>query len=242
MSIEDRIKLLKTLVEKHQDIESELRHSANSIRNDNISRNEYESYITYLLWKEFMQKVEKVNKMIEDNIVLVPYIINKNINSFNHISFDELISIGNIGLLKASYSYNPKLKTNFSTYSSKCILNEILMFFRKDKKFLNDISFEVPIFHDENGNILTYTDLIGTSKGYILDRVIEKNDISFLATNINTLTDNEKYVVINRFGLNGVEKKQCEIAKELGISQSYVSVLLKKALTKLKNAHEKQCN
>lgn len=172
------------------------------------------------------------NLLIEHNLRLVAHIVKKFENTGEDT--EDLISIGTIGLIKAIESYQMNKGTKLATYAARCIENEILMHLRSLKKARKDVSLHDPIGQDKEGNEITLVDIIGTEKGEVEDEVemkIEKNKIH---QHIHILDDREQEVIRCRFGLdNGVEKTQREIAKELGISRSYVSRIEKRALIKL---------
>ncbi len=174
------------------------------------------------------------NKLIEHNLRLVAHVVKKFENTGENN--EDLISIGTIGLIKGIESYQPNKGTKLATYSARCIENEILMHLRSLKKVRKDVSLNDPIGTDKEGNEIALIDILGTGQDEIENEVqlnIEKSKIySFL----HILDDREKEVVISRFGLlDDKEKTQREIAKELGISRSYVSRIEKRALMKLFN-------
>lgn len=174
------------------------------------------------------------NKLIEHNLRLVAHVVKKFENTGENN--EDLISIGTIGLIKGIESYQPNKGTKLATYSARCIENEILMHLRSLKKVRKDVSLNDPIGTDKEGNEIALIDILGTGQDEIENEVqlnIEKSKIySFL----HILDNREKEVVISRFGLlDDKEKTQREIAKELGISRSYVSRIEKRALMKLFN-------
>lgn len=174
-------------------------------------------------------------KIIEHNLRLVSHIIRKYYSSYG--AQEELLSIGSLGLIKAVDSFKSELGTRFATYGAKCIQNEILMFFRANKKSGAEVSINETIDIDKDGNPLTYMDIISIDEsmtdsiemnGYI-------NKIHELVENL--LEGREKEIIILRYGLMGYEPKtQREVAKHLNISRSYVSRIEKKALIKMKEA------
>ena len=151
-----------------------------------------------------------------------------------------MISIGTIGLIKAIDSFDRSKGIRLSSYASKCIENEILMFFRSGKKSAQDISLNEPIESDSDGNALTIMDTMATD-----DAVIETIDIKMktekLYEYMNTqLSPREKKIVFLRYGLCGqMPLPQREVARRLGISRSYVSRIEKKALGILREEFEK---
>ncbi|AIQ39877.1 RNA polymerase sporulation sigma factor SigK [Paenibacillus sp. FSL R5-0912] len=174
------------------------------------------------------------NLLIEHNLRLVAHIVKKFDNTGEDM--EDLISIGTIGLIKAIESYRPNKGTKLATFAARCIENEILMHLRSLKKTRKDVSLHDPIGTDKEGNEITLIDILGGSED---DDVIKEVDLkiekSKIYRNLDILDEREKEVVVGRFGLDtgGQERTQREIAKELGISRSYVSRIEKRALMKL---------
>lgn len=172
------------------------------------------------------------NKLIEHNLRLVAHIVKKYETSRNDV--DDLISIGIIGLIKGIDTYSHKHGTKLTTYAARCIDNEILMYFRSDKKNNKNISIEESIGFDKDGNEITFMEILKTPKPDFAEDIHVKNNIELLSKYINILSDREKNIIYKRYGLNGYDElTQKEIAKEMGISRSYVSRIEKRALTKL---------
>ena len=172
------------------------------------------------------------NKLIEHNLRLVAHIVKKfeNKNSDN----DDLISIGTIGLIKGIDTYKEKHGTKITTYCARCIENEILMYFRSNKKNDKNISINESIGYDKDGNEITFIDILKTPNPDYVDDIYTKDNIKLLKDYMNTLTEREKIIISKRYGLFGSdEMTQKEIAKELNISRSYVSRIEKRALTKM---------
>lgn len=174
------------------------------------------------------------DKIIEHNLRLVSHIIKKYYASYEYP--DELLSIGSLGLIKAVDSFKNDFGTKFATYGARCIQNEILMFFRRKKKNLCDISINDTIDIDKDGNPLTYLDIIG------IEEPIERNlDLKEYIDKIQSFVDTaldkrENMIIVLRYGLKGyVPKTQREVAKHLNISRSYVSRIEKRALEKLRD-------
>ena len=175
------------------------------------------------------------DKIIEHNLRLVSHIIKKYYSSYEYP--DELLSVGSLGLIKAVDSFKPSFGTRFATYGAKCVQNEILMFFRSNKKRSMEISINDQIDVDKDGNPLTYLDIISQTESIEsdLDMKIHIEKIRELVDTI--LLPREKDIIILRYGLKGYQPRtQREVAKYLGISRSYVSRIEKKALEKLKDA------
>ena len=171
-------------------------------------------------------------KLIEHNLRLVAHIIKK-YDSKNKDT-DDLISIGTIGLIKGVDSYSKKKNTRLTTYAARCIENEILMYFRNNKKRSKDISINESIGYDKEGNEITIIDILKTpAPDFALDLHKEDN-INDLKNYLDVLTDREKQIIIYRYGLDDNDEiTQKEISKKLGISRSYVSRIEKRALTKI---------
>ena len=168
--------------------------------------------------------------LITRNLRLVAYIVKKYANS--NVEQDDLISIGTIGLIKGLEKYNNDKGTKLSTYISRCIDNEILMYLRSNKKTKNETSINNVIGQDKEGNELSYINILEYEQKDIEHELDLKQNIKKLYDKLQTvLKDREKYIIELRFGLNGKkEKTQNEIGKELGISRSYVSRIETKAL------------
>lgn len=172
-------------------------------------------------------------KLILHNLRLVSHIVRKYYGTAKNQ--DDLVSIGSIGLVKAVDSFNPENGTRFATYAAKCIQNEILMFFRSQKKLSAEVSINETIDVDRDGNPLTYIDVIATE-----DNVAEETDAKIKAVMIrrlvNTVLDErQRQIVLLRYGMCGGEPlTQREVAEKLGISRSYVSRIEKSALETLR--------
>ncbi|RAL25794.1 RNA polymerase sporulation sigma factor SigK [Thermoflavimicrobium daqui] len=172
------------------------------------------------------------NLLIEHNLRLVAHIVKKFENTGEDA--EDLISIGTIGLIKAIESYQTNKGTKLATYAARCIENEILMHLRSLKKSRKDVSLHDPIGTDKEGNEITLSDILGTDPDEVVELVQMKIEKNKIYQHIHILDDREQEVIRSRFGLNGEEEKtQREIAKELGISRSYVSRIEKRALIKL---------
>jgi RNA polymerase sporulation-specific sigma factor len=160
-----------------------------------------------------------------------------NLKKFDNTGEDieDLISIGTIGLIKAIESFQPDKGTKLATFAARCIENEILMHLRSLKKSRKDVSLHDPIGTDKEGNEISLMDILSTENDDVVDTVqlkIEKNKIF---GHLHILDEREQEVIRGRFGLEdgGEERTQREIAKQLGISRSYVSRIEKRALMKL---------
>jgi len=193
-----------------------------------LSKEDEEKYINLMLSGD----KDARNKLIEHNIRLVAHIVKKFEKS--NVDSDDLISIGTIGLIKGIDSYNNSKSTKITTYAARCIENEILMFFRSNKKNLNNISINDSIGYDKDGNEINLIDVLKDNSPDINEILHTKNNINLLNKYLNLLTPREKDIIIKRYGLcNSDEYTQKEIAKQLKISRSYVSRIEKRALTKI---------
>lgn len=175
---------------------------------------------------------EARQELIKHNLRLVAHIVKKYYAGQNQ---DELISVGTVGLIKAVDSFDPSNGTRFATYAAKCLQNEILMYFRSQKKFQNEVSVNDTIDTDKDGNPLTYGDIISTEEDIVdtLDtKLRSKKALDFVRHGLN---DRERKIIILRYGLGGRRAyTQRETAAVLGISRSYVSRIEKTALDKLR--------
>ena len=174
-------------------------------------------------------------RIIEHNLRLVPHIIKKYYSAYE--SPDELLSVGSLGLIKAVDSFKHEYGTRFATYGSRCIQNEILMFFRSRKKLGAEISINEQIDVDKEGNPLTYMDIISSEEDIPYD-IDMKSHVDRLTRLIEELLDErEREIIVLRYGLKGHRPMtQREVAVRLSISRSYVSRIEKKALTALREA------
>lgn len=178
---------------------------------------------------------ESSNKqlLIEHNLRLVVYIAKKFENT--NICVDDLISIGTIGLIKAINTFNIDKQIKLATYASRCIENEILMYLRKNNIQKTVISFDEPLNVDWDGNELLLGDILGTDEDSVDRHIEEEVEKELLFDAINMLNPREKEIMQLRYGLFGAkEKTQKEVADLLGISQSYISRLEKRIISRLK--------
>ena len=172
--------------------------------------------------------------LIERNLRLVAHVTKK----YQYLEEDQedLISIGTIGLIKAVATFNAEKGNRLAAYASKCIDNEILMYLRSRKKTCREISLYEPIGTDREGNEIKLYDIIETEEEDVPERLYLKENIQKLYEKVeNELSQREKLVLKMRYGLyNGEEYTQREIARQLGISRSYVSRIEKSAVEKLR--------
>lgn len=201
---------------------------SNNVFPDPLTKEEEDEYVK----RSNLGDKEARNKLIEHNLRLVAHIVKK----YDHRKedVDDLISIGTIGLIKGVDSYSNKHGTRITTYCARCIENEILMYFRGDKKNNKNISLNESIGFDKDGNEITFLDILKTPKpDYALD-IHKQNNIKLIDKYFEVLNDREKEIIIKRYGLYDTDElTQKEIASSLGISRSYVSRIEKRALTKM---------
>ncbi len=170
--------------------------------------------------------------LIEHNLRLVAHIVKKFDSKLTDT--DDLISIGTIGLIKGIDTYKKNDKVKITTYAARCIQNEILMFYRSNKKNQFTISLNDSIGYDKEGNEINLEDLIEDRKEDILDTIEIQENINLLKEYLRILNKREKEIIIKRYGLNNEkELTQKEIADKMNISRSYVSRIEKRALTKI---------
>ena len=187
---------------------------------------------TKLLERMKQNDKEARNILIEHNLRLVAHIVKKYDN--RNEDMDDLISIGTIGLIKGIDSFNNKHSTKLTTYIAKCIENEILMYYRANKRNSRNISLNEAIGYDKEGDEITLLDILKTPKPDFALDIHNQNNIKLIDKYFNVLSPREKDIIIKRYGLNDEKKRtQKEIAKMFNISRSYVSRIEKRALTKM---------
>lgn len=195
-----------------------------------LTKEEEEKYI-----KLFMNGNEEAKQiLIEHNLRLVAHIIKKYSGCDKDIN--DMISIGTIGLIKAINTFNPNSGNKLVTYASRCIDNEILMFFRNEKKKNREVSLYEPIGTDKEGNVISIVDIVTLEDEDIIEKDDLYNRIKALREGLATvLNEREKVIIQKRYGIiDGVEITQRELAKDMNISRSYVSRIEKRALQKLR--------
>ena len=171
--------------------------------------------------------------LIERNLRLVVYIARRFENTGIHI--EDLISIGTTGLIKAVNTFCPEKNIKLATYASRCIENEILMHLRKTAQQKGEVSLEEPLNTDWDGNALLLSDILGTEEDCVMRPIEEDVDRELLRKAISMLNRREQEIIVLRFGLDGREEQtQKEVADRLGISQSYISRLEKRIISRLK--------
>lgn len=194
--------------------------------------------------KEYVLKwldgdVSARNYLIEHNMRLVVFIA-KRFES-PKVLLEDLISIGSMGLIKGVETFKPDKNIKLGTYASRCIENEILMFLRKISKQKAEVSLDEPLNIDGDGNELLLSDVIATPEAHALDEVLKDEKEKVMYQAVERLKPREKEIIIMRFGLyDSPSFTQKEVADKLGISQSYISRLEKRIITKLKSEIEKK--
>ena len=171
--------------------------------------------------------------LIEHNLRLVVYIARR--FESTGVNLEDLISIGTIGLIKGISTYRRDKNIKLATYCSRCIENEILMFIRKISCQRAEVSLEEPINMDYDGNELLLSDILGTDEDVVTGPLEDDVDIQILRQVLMQLSDREQKIINMRFGLQGQQElTQKEVAQIMGISQSYISRLEKRIMSRLR--------
>ena len=187
----------------------------------------------YYVNKWLENDIEARNVLIEHNMRLVVFIA-KRFES-PKVLLEDLISIGSMGLIKGVETFRPDKNIKLATYASRCIENEILMFLRKISKQNVEVSLDEALNVDMDGNELLLADIIPTNQTLIMDEVLSNEKERVMYEAVEKLNKREKQIIVLRFGLYGIpELTQKEVADKLGISQSYISRLEKKIISKMK--------
>ena len=180
-------------------------------------------------------------RLIEHNLRLVVFIARRFENT--GVNLEDLISIGTIGLIKAIGTYRRDRNIKLATYASRCIENEILMHIRKISGQKAEISLDEPINMDYDGNELLLSDILGTEEDTVTCHLEDAVDLMLLRQALGELPDREREIVLMRFGLEGrKELTQKEVARMMGISQSYISRLEKRIMLRLRREILRQTN
>lgn len=187
------------------------------------------------IYREILNGNEAVkDELITRNLRLVVYIAKKFENA--NVSQEDLISIGTIGLIKAVRTFKPDKNIKLATYASRCIENEILMYFRKTSNSKTDVSLDEPLNVDWDGNELLLSDVLYTDEDMVYAGVENSEEIGAMMRCIEKMSERDRTIVAMRFGLYQMkEHTQKEVADCLGISQSYISRIEKRIMEKLKN-------
>ena len=176
--------------------------------------------------------------LITHNLRLVVYIAKK--FESPGAGVEDLISIGTIGLIKAVNTFDLDKNIKLATYASRCIENEILMYLRKSSQLKNEISFDDPLNVDWDGNELLLSDLLGSDPDAVSRDIEQDAEKAMLLQAVDRLSPREKTIMTLRFGLQSTrEHTQKEVADQLGISQSYISRLEKRIISRLRRDLEK---
>ena len=187
----------------------------------------------YYIQKKEEGSVEAKEKLIEHNLRLVVFLAKKYENT--GVDLEDLVSIGNIGLIKGINTFSSNKNIKLATYASRCIDNEILMYLRKNKKVKLEVSIDQALSYDTDGNELHLEDVIGTEKDAISKDIEEQDNKNLILNEISKLKERDREIMILRYGLLGKDElTQKEVAEKLGISQSYISRIEKKVIKKLK--------
>ncbi|MBR2329702.1 MAG: RNA polymerase sporulation sigma factor SigE [Clostridia bacterium] len=198
-----------------------------------LSAEEEGKTLQTMLCGEETEREKAKAELIQRNLRLVVYIARKFDNT--GVDNDDLISIGTIGLIKAINSFRTDKNIKLATYASRCIENEILMYLRRTARLKSEISFDEPLNTDFEGNELLLSDVLGTSADAVYGDVEANAEKEQLKEALKKLSDRERKIMFLRFGLGGGEEMtQKDVADLLGISQSYISRLEKKIITRLK--------
>ena len=177
-------------------------------------------------------------RLIEHNLRLVVYIARRFENT--GINIEDLISIGTIGLIKAINTFRADKNIKLATYASRCIENEILMYLRKNSAQRTEVSFDEPLNTDWDGKELLLSDVLGTDGDVVMGPIEADVDRKLLAEAVSRLSPREKDIISLRFGLGGrKELTQKEVADRMGISQSYISRLEKRIISRLRREMQK---
>lgn len=173
-------------------------------------------------------------QMVLNNQRLVHYLVRKLGVTPNSADYEDLVSIGTIGLIKAASTFDESKKNTFSTYATVCIKNELTMNYRKAKKYANDISLECSIEYvgDDGKEIALIDMIVDPESNFIEKNVIKEDFIQLVSIILNYLESKERLVMLLKFGNIG----QIEMAEKLNISQPHVSRLIKKAIFKIREA------
>lgn len=176
---------------------------------------------------------EAKDTLVEHNLRLVVFLAKKFESS--GLDMEDLVSVGTIGLIKAVNSFKAEKQIKLATYASRCIENEILMYLRKLSKCRQEVSLDEPLNVDGEGNELLLADILGTDSDAVYTHVENEVEHQLLEEGLSHLSRREQQIIEMRFGLDGQEERtQKEVADLLGISQSYISRLEKKIISRLK--------
>lgn len=179
--------------------------------------------------------LEARNILIERNLRLVSHVMKKYYAQTS--DQEDLISIGTIGLIKGISTFDPSKGARLATYAARCVENEILMYFRSQKKSAQDVSLSDYIETGSDGASLSLIDVISDDRDLLEEVSLRESVRKLYGTIDRELTPQERTVIISRYGLDGnPPQRQHAVAKHCGISRSYASRIEKRALQKLREA------
>lgn len=220
-------KLLKKILKKYQAL---LFVGSADVLPEPLSKEEENRYVELSMEND----QEARNKLVEHNLRLVVFLAKKYDNTGD--SLEDLVSIGTIGLIKAVNTYRLDKNIKLATYASRCIDNEILMHLRKNKRKRLEVSFEDSLSYDADGNELHLEDVLGTDGDVVTKGLDDELDRNIVLSEIKKLSSRDREIIELRYGLNKKkEMTQKEVAKLLGISQSYISRIEKKVIKRIKS-------
>lgn len=220
-------KLLKKILKKYQAL---LFVGSTDVLPEPLSKEEENRYVELSMEND----QEARNKLVEHNLRLVVFLAKKYDNTGD--SLEDLVSIGTIGLIKAVNTYRLDKNIKLATYASRCIDNEILMHLRKNKRKRLEVSFEDSLSYDADGNELHLEDVLGTEGNVVTKGLDDELDRNIVLSEIKKLSSRDREIIELRYGLNKKkEMTQKEVAKLLGISQSYISRIEKKVIKRIKS-------
>lgn len=220
-------KLLKKILEKYQVL---LFVGSTDVLPEPLSKEEENRYVELSMEND----QDARNKLVEHNLRLVVFLAKKYDNTGD--SLEDLVSIGTIGLIKAVNTYRLDKNIKLATYASRCIDNEILMHLRKNKRKRLEVSFEDSLSYDTDGNELHLEDVLGTEGDVVTKGLDDELDRNIVLSEIKKLSSRDREIIELRYGLNKKkELTQKEVAKLLGISQSYISRIEKKVIKRIKS-------
>ena len=221
--------MFQAIIELFKNLTLYVGYVKNGVFHSPLSKEEEDKYIKMLFTD---QKEVARTKLIEHNLRLVAHICKKYENC--NEQFDDLISIGTIGLIKAVDTYSEDKGNKLATYAARCIENEILMHLRSTKKTNNDVYLFDSIGEDSDGSDIALIDIIPAPVEDLSEKIDKENNIRLLNKFLKVLDPDELEIISYRYGLNGKpEMTQKEIGKMFNISRSYVSRIEKRVLTKL---------
>jgi len=219
--------LLRKIFEKYQAL---LFVGSTDVLPEPLSKEEENKYVELSMEND----QDARNKLIEHNLRLVVFLAKKYDNTGD--SLEDLVSIGTIGLIKAVNTYRLDKNIKLATYASRCIDNEILMHLRKNKRKRLEVSFEDSLSYDADGNELHLEDVLGTDGDIVTKGLDDELDRNIVLKEIKKLSSRDREIIELRYGLNNKkELTQKEVAKLLGISQSYISRIEKKVIKRIKS-------